>query len=358
MSKKFLWGLISLMLLTACSSDEPDGNKKQTDNVNVTTPELITLKSGVVVEKWNNSYLYQGDILLSEAQFKLLDETGSAFPEVTKEEFIQANKDTGIPVYPLTGMSAYPEKNNTKAVGRNPNQNMFWSMLRYTFHKDLSPYQRQRISDAISYIERLTNVRFYNATNEPVRDPQYGFDYPYVEFTPSDKNNSPVGRIGKKQVLNLVNFDRGTITHEICHALGLFHEQSRADRDSYVTVNYNNIKKEDHHNFNKETRNYYMIGGFDFNSIMLYGSYDFAIDRSKPTMTKKDGSTFTDNYSLSDMDRMFLNRFYLPYIARKDVCAQLDKVVYDGNNNPLSEAQRIDLERQLNQNRCSYPLRN
>ena len=357
MKKVKYCGLLSILLFLSCSSNDIEDNyANKVESKSSEIVELITLKSGAVVEKWNDSYIYLGDIVLPDEQFKLLDETGSMFPNLTKDEF-EKQKDTGIPVYPLTGMAAYSSPTMTKAVGRNPNQNMFWSMLRFTFSNRLSVYQKQNIQTAITYIESVTNVRFYNATGEPTRDPQYGVDYPYVEFTPADKNNSPVGRIGGKQILNLYNFDRGTITHEICHALGLFHEQCRADRDNYVTVNYNNIHKDNQHNYAKETKNYYMIGGFDFNSIMLYGPYDFAIDRTKPTMTKKDGSIYTQNsYQLSDLDRRFLNRFYLPYVARKDVCAELDDIVYDENNNPLTEAQRIELERQLNINRCSYPL--
>lgn len=221
----------------------------------------------------------------------------------------------------------------------------------------MSNYQKEQILDAISHIEELTNARFYNATGEPTVHPTYGFAYPYVEFTPSDVNNSYVGRIGGKQILNLYNFDRGTIVHEICHALGMFHEQCRADRDSYITVHYDNISSQNKHNFQKETRNYYILGDFDFNSIMLYSSYAFALDYSKPTLTKKDGTNFYANGSeLSDMDRRFINTFYLPFKAREDVCVELDNVVYDSNNNPISEEQRVQLEKRLNMNRCSYPL--
>jgi len=50
-----------------------------------------------------------------------------------------------------------------------------------------------------------------------------------------------------------------------------------------------------------------------------------------------------------------LNYFYLPYIARSDVYRELDDVVYDGNNNVLTEAQRIELQAALNNGNATPP---
>ena len=65
-----------------------------------------------------------------------------------------------------------------------------------------------------------------------------------------DRCWSYVGRYGGAQVVSLQPPDEkgpnclggpGRALHELMHALGIFHEQSRADRDEYVEVILDNI---------------------------------------------------------------------------------------------------------------------
>lgn len=332
---------------SSCTS-EPKDTIPRDVVMNTTTPKLITLKSGAIVEKYGDSYIYSGDILLTKEQLKRLDETGSIFKD---DDFTSPKEGKGVPMFPLTGQLSI--KNDLRAVGRNPQQNMFWAMVRYTFSEKLSQHQKDIISSSIATIEKETNARFFNATGLPTKDPNWGFDYPYIEFTPHESlNNSNVGRVGGKQIINISDFYEEVIIHEICHALGMFHEQCRNDRDSYITVHYDNIDPKHHHNFSIENSNYYRIGAFDFESIMLYGSFHAAKDYSKPAMTKKDGSLFWSSNKLSEKDRAFINKFYLPFIAREDVCIELDSVMYDSNNRRMTTEEIEDLQSRLNIGRC------
>ncbi|EDO26330.1 predicted protein, partial [Nematostella vectensis] len=78
------------------------------------------------------------------------------------------------------------------------------------------------------------------------------------------------------------------------HALGFFHEQSRPDRDNYVTIMLDNIKSEAKFNFEKYTSSKIntMNTPYDYDSLMHYGSHYFSYN-GKPTIVAKKGGVST-----------------------------------------------------------------
>jgi len=71
---------------------------------------------------------------------------------------------------------------------------------------------------------------------------------------------------------------KGVVTHEFGHALGLFHEQSRPDRDNYVEIILNNITPGMAGNFKRYSTTMINSLGFkyDYESIMHYTNTAFA----------------------------------------------------------------------------------
>lgn len=67
-------------------------------------------------------------------------------------------------------------------------------------------------------------------------------------------------------------FQLGVIAHEVAHALGFWHEQSRPDRDYYVRVRWENIDRDSKGQFLKEQPADVDNGGvpYDYGSIMHY----------------------------------------------------------------------------------------
>lgn len=103
---------------------------------------------------------------------------------------------------------------------------------------------------------------------------------------------SSVGRIGGKQQVNLQSPSCttliGTVIHEFMHSIGFFHEQSREERDNFVTILFENVRRGYEENFRKNGKGVasgYGVG-YDYGSVMHYSDNAFS-SNGKPTIQTK-----------------------------------------------------------------------
>lgn len=83
----------------------------------------------------------------------------------------------------------------------------------------------------------------------------------------------------------------GQIEHEIMHALGIFHEQSRPDRDQFVIVYDENIVPQLESNFKVMPLMDTYNTAYDYVSVMHYGYNYFAYDKKYPTILPRKGNS-------------------------------------------------------------------
>lgn len=155
-------------------------------------------------------------------------------------------------------------------------------LVPYTIDPDLP--DQYRVRDAITHWETLTEIRFV------WRDENNASQYPdYVYFRPSNGCSSYVGRVGGMQPINLaLGCSTGSTIHEIGHAVGLWHEQSRIDRDEFVTIHYENIVPEAIFNFNQHITDGEDIGIYDYDSVMHYPRWAFSKNGEDTIVPKND----------------------------------------------------------------------
>jgi len=95
-----------------------------------------------------------------------------------------------------------------------------------------------------------------------------------------------------------------SLLHEMGHAVGLYHEQSRSDRDSFVTYSLSNVIDGQESAYDKPTDNAQNVGLYDFGSIMHYYPYAFSRNGKLTMESKPAGIEFgvASTYSAGDID--------------------------------------------------------
>ncbi len=134
----------------------------------------------------------------------------------------------------------------------------------------------------------------------------------YVVFTEAGGGygcSSYVGRIGGSQEIRVAGCGKGSVVHEIGHAAGFYHEQSRAARDGYVTIAWNEISS-GHEQWFKKRQGANEIGAYDYSSIMHYSRRAFSKSGKDTIIPKDPNANIGQREGLSVLDKAGFAQLY------------------------------------------------
>ncbi|CAD6188957.1 unnamed protein product [Caenorhabditis auriculariae] len=187
------------------------------------------------------------------------------------------------------------------------NRHQLWpgGRIPYTISSQYSSYSRSLIASSMADYAQQTCVKWV---------PKEANDVNYVYIYPDRGCYSMVGKMGGKQSLSLGSgcIQKGIIIHELMHAVGFFHEQSRTDRDDYITIMWNNIQPGMQGQFEKYGQGTIQSLGtsYDYGSIMHYGTKAFSRNGQPTMVPKQKGATIGQRGGFSKVDQYKINKLY------------------------------------------------
>ncbi|XP_040004644.1 low choriolytic enzyme isoform X3 [Xiphias gladius] len=251
---------------------------------------------------------------------------GTAMDEIIKANEFQASRI-------IDGITSLREGDIAVSAGRRSKvcfaRSCLWSKsvdghvyVAYRLSPEYSEMETKLIKKGMENIEKGTCVRFVPRTHQ--RD--------YIDIQPKSGCWSYLGSRGGRQTISLQSPDClqvGVISHEFMHALGFVHEQSRFDRDNYVTIMWPNIWRG---NFkgagrgvalgseistNDRLRNFEKFKTdildlpYDYGSIMHFGMFAYSQD-GEPTIIPKNSKDIKlgQASTLSHIDKLKINKLY------------------------------------------------
>ncbi|MDF1645680.1 MAG: M12 family metallopeptidase [Legionellaceae bacterium] len=198
-----------------------------------------------------------------------------------------------------------------KGMVVDTSHHLLWpdGVIPYVMSESLSLSKQAEILAAMALWEAGTVVRFVKLMPESQLD---HLDYVIFQAHAGKTCASSVGREGGVQTLRLAErCSTMMIAHELGHLMGLWHEQSRLDRDLYVEVVWENIREAHYHNFDRRVGDGQNQGPYDYDSIMHYSETAFS-KNGKPTIVpQRAGAQIGQRTHLSAGDIASVNALYL-----------------------------------------------
>lgn len=201
-------------------------------------------------------------------------------------------------------------------VGRGTWATNLWpnGVVPFIFDSNVEEPKRAQMLAAMQEWENVANVDFRPRTNE----------ISYVRIRDSEFNRSAVGMQIGEQDIEILNWNfRFIMAHELAHTLGIWHEQSRPDRDRYIQINWDNIDDGEEHNFDRHDsaglypKQAYGLPDaqtYDFDSVMHYGQFDFSSNGQRTITVKPPNESWQSRIGqydhLSRLDILTVSSLY------------------------------------------------
>jgi hypothetical protein len=300
MSRSRIASTLALLACSGCVTVAPAGFYDVPPNaagLRRVRPETFASQSSVPPQQASASIFLPGAVRRSMVRFQVQD--GMA---VYQGDMVLGPAHLVEKLYASPRVSnGIPGAKYATAIQR-PNHRWPNATMPYAIDPSVQPERRKMIDWAVHHISTESVLKLR---------PRLPSETNYVVFTETGSGcSSYVGMIGGPQPIQVGGCGQaGSVVHEVGHAAGFFHEQSRADRDQHVTIVWSEISpgEESQFEIHSATGD---VGPYDYGSIMHYPRLAFSRTGNDTIIPRDPKAKIGQRVGLSPLDKTALAQLY------------------------------------------------